>query len=189
MSYEQRRKALPIAANVELLRRIDIAKSLIHEAHMLSLEEAKKCAPRLWAARKNVGTILSIVGLIVGLIIVVIGGIITESFNGLRSFNVIGITLMFSSFIVGSTLQDRLASSRYRLFKKRWQPIEQRWREIGLNVPGDYSIRGIALNIVEVHPYYGWTMPEYTKSSTDENLDNYLHLVKEKLLTHIEMSL
>lgn len=97
MSYEQRRKALPIAANVELIRRIDIAKSLIHEAHMLSLEEAKKCAPRLWAARKNVGTIISIVGLIVGFIIVVIGGIITGSFNGLRSFNVIGITLMFSS--------------------------------------------------------------------------------------------
>ena len=135
------------------------------------------------------GTIISIVGLIVGLIIVVIGGIITGSFNGLRSFNVIGITLMFSSCIIGYTIQVRLADSRFRLFKKRWRPIEQRWREIGLNVPGDYSIRGIALNIVEVHPYYGWTMPEYTKSSTDENLDNYLHLVKEKLLTHIEMSL
>lgn len=183
--FELRQKALPVEARIEFIRRTDIARSLIYEARILSIEEAKKCAPFL-RAEKRVEAIVVISGLLISSSIIIAGAIIAGDVFGQRTSNLVGGALIFCSVIFASLLRTRLGNSRNRLFGPRWQPIEQRWHELGLH---PLTIEGVGIHIVEVNELYARKPMSWLSSSTDENLESFFRQVQDELLRHIESSL
>ena len=184
-ALERRRKALPIEARIEFQRRVSVSNSIIHDAHMLSLREAKTCAPLL--AAENKWEPIGLVSLIPFFIAQLFAW-----WLGSTALGVLFVVLMSVSFYLCMARKNWLSECRIRLFRTEWDTIDSRWLEVGVK-PFGFDPRSrigigqeISIYIIEVRKLNGWHVEDNPDATTEINLAKLSLEIHAKLLEGIE---